>query len=189
MKKLILLLTALCFLLTTKAETNVEERVAALETQLNNLTSTVNTLTGSVAEVTKQNLALKQALHLQPTIAEIVTEKGVDIRLISAEGNSQSGKITLIFTVTNTTKRDLKIQHYRFTAIDVDGHKIEFDTNNCTIADESVYGITYLYPDTPLTMKFVLSPISETEYIKAINVEEYNENAAFRFTNIPIKWK
>lgn len=145
----------------------------------------------TLSEVTAQNLALKQAISLQPTIAESKTEDGIDYRLIQAKGNKLTGEIEMIISVKNTTKRDIRLQfESSANAVDIEGKSYNtFETfEKSLIANNHFSYITNLMPDTPVELKIIFPAETEPAYIKTFDLNGYNAHG-LRFTNIPIKWE
>lgn len=192
MKKLILLLALLissCDIFAQQPE--LTDKVASIEAKVAMLETVVNAMQQKVDEVTAQNLALKQAISLQPTIAEFKTEDGIDYRLIEAKGSRQTGDIKMIISVRNTTKRDIRLQFEASAdAVDIDGKSYnKFETfEKSQIANNHFSGITNLMPDTPVELVVIFPAETEPSYIKSFDLNAYN-NHGFRFTNIPIKWE
>lgn len=120
MKKVILSSIVFAVSLMAHAQSTnpeVEQKIAQMGNAIDSLKSTVTAMQTSMSamqakvdEVTKQNLALKQAISLQPTIAEVKTEDGLDFRLLEAKGDIKTGEVTFVISVANTTKRDIKFQ-------------------------------------------------------------------------------
>ncbi len=192
MKKLFLLsvlLVSSCCIFAQQPE--LADKVASLEAKVATLETAVNAMQQKVAEVTAQNLALKQAISLKPTIADYQTEDGIDYRLIEAKGNQRTGEITLLISVKNTTKRDIKLQcSPTATAVDVNGKVYSgYETfKTSRIGNEHFSSITNLMPDAPVEMKIIFPAETEPAYIKTFDKEAYHDHS-FRFTNIPIKWE
>lgn len=164
--------------------TTIESKIASLETSIASMQKTLS-------EVTAQNLALKQAISLQPTIAEFKTDDGIDYRLIDAKGSKQTGDIEMVISVKNTTKRDIRLQFEpSANAVDINGKSYnKFETfEKSQIANNHFSGITNLMPDTPLELKIIFPAETEPSYIKSFDLKTYHNNG-FRFTNIPIKWE
>ncbi len=195
MKKLILLLALLissCCIFAQQPE--LTDKVASIEAKVAMLETVVNAMQQKVDEVTAQNLALKQAISLQPTIAEATSESGVNYRLIAATGKKQTGEFTLVISAMNPTKRDIKV-HYTNgpTMVDEKGYSYIYykDMKNATIANEALASGVLLMPDTPVEMKLIFVSDTEPQYIKSFDLQSFpSENEhRFRFTNIPIKWE
>lgn len=176
---------------------SVEQRLSAVESRIQSQESLINQLQTKIDEVTNQNLALKHAISLHPTIAEYTAENGLNFRLLEATGNSQKGEITLIISVYNPTKRDIET-YFEFAPemVDEQGHVYahgfgykkdlvseSFGKNHPTVS-------TILYPDTPVLMEFVYRTEGEPQYIKTFDYKGCYKSLKtdFRFINIPIKW-
>lgn len=180
--------------LSAAAQTNEEldTKITNLETRLTTMQSSLADMQRKVDEVTKQNLALKSALHLQPTIAE-QNANGIVYKLIEAKGDSVNSKIVLTFSVNNNTDNDINVQFENIEVIDELGnmcssiHNRQMET---FLGRSSCHSITTLYPDTPVKMKLEI-PISEEmpQYVKLLDGKLFKKQYSFRMSNIPIKWK
>lgn len=193
MKKILLLFTAIaCCISIATAQTD-SARIASLETEVKAMQSTLSELKSEVAEVTKQNLALKQALHLQPTIAEYTNADGISYNLVKAEGNNQTGEIIVVLSVMNNTKKDFKQYFTAYEAVGENGYAFSSeDMTEATLGkDSSPYlnKSAELYPDTPVNFTFKFVPNSQPQYFKILSFTAPFGSPIARFTNIPIKWK
>lgn len=191
MRKLLFFLSWLFAAVTVSAQsTTVEEKISNLETQISTIQQAIGNLQSQIEEVTKQNISLKQALHLQPTISEYNTEGNLNIHLISATGNRQKGEITFTLSVLNPTRKDIL---YRATTpyfIDENGHKIKAENKGCSIADEElIENSLFILPDTPLEMIMKFLPNEEPQYAKTLVIPVSFGGNDSRFINIPIKWE
>lgn len=172
----------------------IDEKVTAIETKIADMEATIASMQKTLSEVTAQNLALKQSLHLQPTIAEATSESGVNYRLIEANGKKSTGEFTLVISTLNPTKRDINVRYVNGpTMVDEQGYSYIYyeDMKNATIANTSLASGVLLMPDTPVEMRLTFVSDTEPQYVKAFDLESYpskNEHR-FRFTNIPIKWE
>lgn len=165
-------------------------QLSTLQSSVLSLQSTIATLEAKVNEVTAQNLALKHAISLQPTIAEAKTEDGLDFRLIEAKGETTTGNVTLVISVANTTEKDMNLQCSNVIAVDINGqqYKEPDQFEKAHIGETHINSIATLISDAPLEMLLSFRPKSDIPYIKVLDVEAYN-NHSFRFTNIPINWE
>lgn len=194
MKKTIFTLLSLLCAVSVFAQNNeLAEKVTSLEEKVSTLEHAIASMQTKVDEVTHQNLALKQAISLQPTIAECTSESGINYRLISTTGNSRTGKITLVISVLNPTKRDIKANFENYpTMVDEKGYSYigHQDIESATIANECLPCGSVLMPDTPVEMKLIFVSNTEPQYLKSFDLKSMGfENHSFRFTNIPIKWE
>lgn len=192
MKKLFIILSLLCAVFAVSAQTpTLEDKIGNLETQVSALQQTVNHLQTQVDEVTKQNLSLKQALHLQPTISEYTTPSGINIRLISAVGKRLNGEIIFTFSVENPTRKDLKYSPAQIKMTDENGKVTAIEDKSSTLGGAYLCcGSHNLIPDTPVEMivKFIVD--DEPQYAKALDLPGcFSDSSASRFINIPIKWE
>ena len=74
MKKFFILAVLLVLGAVASAQNaQIDEKVTAIETKIADMEATIASMQKTLSEVTAQNLALKQSLHLQPTIAEATT--------------------------------------------------------------------------------------------------------------------
>lgn len=201
MKRLVITLIILLCSTAAKAQSapadTLAAKVDAMTTQLStlqssvlSLQSTIATLEAKVNEVTAQNLALKHAISLQPTIVEAKTEDGLDFRLIEAKGETTTGNVTLVISVANTTEKDMNLQCSNVIAVDINGqqYKEPDQFEKAHIGETHINSIATLISDAPLEMLLSFRPKSDIPYIKVLDVEAYN-NHSFRFTNIPINWE
>lgn len=191
MKKLLTLLAiAILWSMASYAQdTCLVNKVAELEGQVSGIQQMIFRLQSKVDEVTRQNLALKQALHLQPTIAEATTE-GLNVRLIEASGDSITGDITFRFSVTNTTDKDIFYSGRVFDIVNENGYALkESEIKKSIMANQPFSEARFIYPDTPVEMMFTVNLADKSQYAKIINIGSLGGHHNTRFTNIPIKWK
>lgn len=193
MKKTIFILFALfCSCLAFAQDNEITEKMSALEAKISTMEHAIAAMQTKVDEVTRQNLALKQAISLEPTIAEMKTDDGLDYRLIKAVGNRQTGRIALSISVMNTTKRDINLQFEPMpNIVDEQGnsyndYKLFAESK---IANNHFSSITQLLPDAPVNFELTFVADTEPQYIKVLHLESYNKAHSMRFTNIPIKWE
>ena len=193
MKKTIFILFALfCSCLAFAQDNEITEKMSALEAKISTMEHVIATMQTKVDEVTRQNLALKQAISLQPTIAESTTESGINYRLIEAKGNRSTGKITLLFSALNTTKRDLGA-FYKSTPVIVDekGYRYSDTEFEKVVIGNSPISWAEFIAGTPVTMEIVFISSTEPQYVKTFDLRESLGAGAdsFRMSNIPIKWE
>lgn len=192
MNKVMLMLALLLFSLNVKAQGGISEsQLDSIKNVVKVLQSDLADCKAAIAKVTEQNLALKNALHLQPAIAESTTEQGLNFKLIGATGNSQKQEVTLDIEVLNTTRRDVKYQGSSFHIVDELGYVYDYvnEISSCIgNPNKSTYAIVYLVPDTPVNIKVVISVPHECQYIKAFVGNLYSGGTEYRFLNIPISW-
>lgn len=172
---------------------SVEQRLSAVESRIQSQESLINQLQTKIDEVTNQNLALKHAISLHPTIAEYTAENGLNFRLLEATGNSQKGEITLIISVYNPTKHDIFVRFINGPQmVDELGYSYNMYTEQvkATIGNEGVCSGANCMPDTPITMELVYKTNGEPQYIKSFYFKGMSSfyKTDFRFINIPIKW-
>lgn len=203
MKKVILSSIVFAVSLMAHAQSTnpeVEQKIAQMGNAIDSLKSTVTAMQTSMSamqakvdEVTKQNLALKQAISLQPTIAEDTSSFGINYRLIEAKGNRKSGEITFIISAVNTGKQDQRLTYNEPVIVDESGYQYKDykDWKEYKIGNEYLTSGTTLYPDTPVQIILTCVTNSEPQYAKIINIAPYEtfKKDGFRFTNIPIKWE
>lgn len=192
MKKLFILAVLLMLgRIAFAQDAQLSDKVSAIETKIVNMEATIASMQKTLSEVTAQNLALKQSISLQPTVAESKTDDGIDYRLLKVTGDKRSGTVEMTFSVTNTTKRDIDLQFSGWpNVVDVNGksynnHK-SFDL--LQMAGQSCLSSTKLMPDTPVEMIIKFPVDAEPAYIKAFDYKAYNHDG-IRFINIPIKWE
>ena len=191
MKKLLTLLAiAILWSMASYAQDScLVNKVAELEGQVSGIQQMIFRLQSKVDEVTRQNLALKQALHLQPIIAEATTE-GLNVRLIEASGDSITGDITFRFSVTNTTDKDIFYSGRVFDIVNENGYALkESEIKKSIMANLPFSEARFIYPDTPVEMMFTVNLADKSQYAKIINIGSLGGHHNTRFTNIPIKWK
>lgn len=172
----------------------IDEKVTAIETKIADMEATIASMQKTLSEVTSQNLALKQAISLKPTIAEATSESGVNYRLIEAKGKRTTGEFSIVISVLNPTKRDIAVRYVNGpTMVDEQGYSYIYykDMKDATVANTTLASGILLMPDTPVEMKLAFVSDTEPQYVKSFDLESYpskNEHR-FRFTNIPIKWE
>ncbi len=169
------------------------DKVATLEAKVATLETAVNAMQQKVAEVTAQNLALKQAISLKPIIAEATSKRGINYRLIEAKGNKQTGEMTFVISVVNNTKQDYRMGYNDPMLVDEKGYNYaSYDRwKEKSIGNEGFFKDAKLLPDTPIIMRLVVVADNEPQYAKVLTIEpdEIWSKDGFRFTNIPIKWE
>jgi len=193
MKKILLLLAAIaCCVSIATAQTD-SARIATLESEVKAMQTTLSDLKSEVAEVTKQNLALKQALHLQPVIAEYTNSDGISYNLVKAEGNNQTGEIIVVLSVVNNTKKDFKQYFSAYQAVGENGYAFnDEDMTEATLGKNPsplLNKSVLLFPDTPVNFTFKFLPRSQPQYFKHLGFTSSFDTPIARFTNIPINWK
>lgn len=191
MKKLLTLLVIAIFWSSASyaQDSCLVNKVAELEGQISGIQQMIFRLQSQVDEVTKQNLTLKQALHLQPTIAE-VTAEGLNVRLIEASGDSITGDITFRFSVKNITDKDIFYTGKVFDIVNENGYDLKSnEIKESLIANRPFSDALFIYPDTPVEMTFTVNMADKSQYAKIINVGSLGSHHNTRFTNIPIKWE
>lgn len=175
-------------------------RVDTVATQLSSLQSTVATLQASIAsiqakvnEVTAQNLALKHAISLQPSIAEDTSKRNINYRLIEATGNKETGELTFIISVLNKGNFPLSPTMPLASMTDEQGFAHTALPFESTIGEAQLPSGTELHPDVPVRMSIKMKAENAPQYAKII-IMKPNESTrfpedGFTFRNIPIKWE
>lgn len=187
MKKFFILAVLLVLGAVASAQNaQIDEKVTAIETKIADMEATIASMQKTLSEVTAQNLALKQSLHLQPTIAEATTPNDISFHLISAKGDGRTGNITFTFSVVNNTKRDQKYQAANIKFVDENGYAVNVKTHEDITP---LMWFTTLYPDTPMEMSMTVSLKSESQYAKLIDIVAIEKSDSVRFINVPIKWE
>lgn len=201
----LLFLVLLCSSLhsTAQSETLTEERLEAIECKLEQQAAVMIDLQTQMNAILKQNLALKQALALQPTISEYKTDEFV-YKLHEVTGDSSSGTVTVFMTVTNTTPED--IDRYQWETVkfmDENGvqnksfndYEVSLGVNN------NAFGLNSLYSDAPTQLTLTLTNVDKNaQYLKIlegkvhkvtkfVNNRYTDFNRSFILRNIPIKWE
>lgn len=191
MKKILVVVVMLLVAGSIKAKAaDVNARVDSLAKVVMNLQNDLNTCKSQLNEVVAQNLALKNALHLKPTIAESTTKDGLNFRLLNASGNRQTGVVELEIEVVNTTKQDVGLYGKSFQIVDELGHEYTDNEISSEVGNSKtpIYMSANLLPDAPVKMKVFITPPQECQYVKAfLGRRPWDDN--YRFTNIPIKWE
>ncbi len=201
MKKVILSSIVFAVSLMAHAQSTnpeVEQKIAQMGNAVDSLKSTVTAMQTAMAnmqvkvdEVTKQNLALKQAISLQPTIAEATSNRNINYRLIEAKGNRTTGEITFVVSVLSTGRIEQSITLEPPVFIDEQGETHRDTKYASTLGDNSLAVATTLFPDTPVKLILKTQADNEPQFIKTLDLRPgQNLNIdGFRFTNIPIKWE
>lgn len=169
-------------------EKDIESRVTKLEQLVQLQNQNILEIQSQFSEVLAQNLALKNALHLQPTIVEGTNSEGINFRLISANGDKKTGDVVLAFEALNTIRKDIDFTIGRNIIEIIDENGIIYDIDYYTVGNiKNSFGVK-LHPDTPVEFKFFIKGYGKASYIKILDVG-YNFKPYFRFQNIPIKWE
>ena len=186
-----------------QSEISIEERLGKLEVQIARQNTKISELESELKSVIKQNLALKNALSLTPTISEFKTDE-LYYKLHEAVGDSVSGTVNVFMTVTNTTPED--IDHYQWETVNfMDENGVQnkaFNDYEVKVGlKNSAFSINSLYSDSPtqLTIK-LLNVDPHSQYIKILEGKVYKETKlsskgleefkrSFIMRNIPINWK
>ncbi|MDE6753565.1 MAG: hypothetical protein K2J82_03025 [Muribaculaceae bacterium] len=186
-----------------QSEISLEERLSNLETKLAQQNTVISNLQSEVQAVLKQNLALKKALSLKPTITEFKTDEFI-YKLHEAVGDSINKKVHLKMTITNTTPDD--IDHLQFETVNFINEKgiqnPHFKDYIITIGGNNEgTGINYIYADSPTQLDIVLENFDPSaKYVKVlegkiyegsfiINNEFVKKKRSFTLRNIPIRWR
>ena len=200
---LFLILSYCSFISVAQSVSSTEDRLVKLEAQMDQQVSTITDLQSKVNAVIKQNMALKDALVLQPTISEFKTDELV-YKLHEAVGDSTSGTVKVYMTVTNTSPED--IDHYQWQSLkfmDENGvqNKSFSDYEVSVGVNNDGFYINSLYTDAPTQLILTLKNMDKNaQYLKILEGKVYkgtvfvngtitNFERSFVMRNIPIKWK
>lgn len=191
LKVYVIMILATVFSMTVKAQSQDEtQRLDSLVKVVTNMERRIQLIQHSVNEVLKQNLALKQAIHLQPTIAESTSSEGINFRIIKAIGDAKNEKVIILLSVLNQNDNDIDLQLQPLPLIvDELGHVTDpYKDLKYWIGYPDAVAISKLLPQTPVEMTIEISTPFLPQYIKNLNWELYRGGKNIRFTNIPIKW-
>lgn len=190
MNKVILILAVVLVSLNVKAQSGISEsQLDSIKREVQVLQSDLAECKSTIAKVAEQNLALKNALHLQPTLAESSTRDGLNFRLLGAKGNKMKGEVELDIEVMNTTRTDVSLSCNSFQIVDELGHVYTSNEISSQVGNSQtpIYSAGSIMPDTPVKMKVVILVPHECQYIKGfLGKRGWDDN--FRFANIPINW-
>lgn len=175
---------------------SLAEKVTALENKINNQATLLNQLQASVDEVTKQNLALKNAVKLTPTKAKAKLGQNIEFRIIELTGDKSTGTLNIVMTAEDLSGMNSKVF---FTsnpeAIDELGNKYVNGSFGHIITG-TIRGSSQsnIFPR-------IIELKSDSPYILDIKIKNYNKNAQYLkyfeisgekesiiFKNLPIKW-
>lgn len=167
------------------------DRIVNLEKKLGQQNNIINNLRSEVQSVTRQNLALKNSLNLQPTVAEL-NDNDVVVKLMQLDADSIANTVTLKMLVTASNDSYLfTIKKARFYDENGNEYLKELSYSN----EEDKFGCERLsethtvYTDTPVKAVLVLNDITaRPQYFKRI-VFTVAFNNTVSFQNIPINWK
>lgn len=167
-------------------------QLTTLQSSIISLQSTIATLEAKVNEVTAQNLALKHAISLQPTVAEDTSELNISHKLISATGNKNTGEVTFVLSVKYLGMGDFKVMGFETPVmVDEQGKRNEDINVISTVGGRVLSQGIELYQDTPVEMLLKFNTNNQPQYAKTLTVRP-NINwhkDGFTFRNIPIKWE
>lgn len=194
MKKLIVILGIVLLSITSKAQNeevvDLQNRITALETMLKLQQQSIASLQSQVAEVTRQNLALKQSLNLRPTVAEAIDGDGNVLKIIEVKGDITSNKVIILGMCNNPTGNDTYINMRAPNMIDENGKEYILDYENGHIGATAITNLVTLMPDTPVEVEMLFPEVMPgTQYIKTLELETTSGRTLFRFRNLPIKWQ
>ncbi len=186
-----------------QSEKPVEERLSELEKKTEVQSSVLSSLSEKINSVTKQNLALKEALSLKPVVAEYSTEE-FTYKVHEVKGDSLNKEVHVLMTINNTTDKDIK-------QFQMSGVKFmdEFGIQNQTLEDfkhivggnNDGWSINQIYADSPTQLEIILYNYNpESSYVKILDVEVHNSSVTeyvpirsikrnFTLRNLPIKWQ
>lgn len=152
-------------------------------------------LSSDVAEVLKQNLALKKNLNLDSTIAVSKPGNGMEYRIHEVTGNKTTGEVRIIMTSNNIGDKDLKFSYMDKEIIDELGNGYNgFDRSVLKL--NGVSDNLYSFPlknhvDTPYTIEMTIKKFNqEAQYIKYLSLQIMGDirSQYAVFENLPIKW-
>ena len=198
-----MILSYCSFLSVAQSVSSTEERLGKLEAQMDQQVSTITNLQSQVNAVIKQNLALKEALFLQPTISEFKTDELI-YKLHEAVGDSTSGTVKVYMTVTNTSLED--IDNYQWESLkfmDENGvqNKSFSDYEVSVGVNNDGFHLNSLYAGAPTQLILTLMNIDKNaQYLKILEGKVFKDSRivngtftdferSFIMRNIPIKWK
>lgn len=169
----------------------LQDRVQTLETLMQSQNRTISSLQAKVDEVTKQNLALKQSLNLQPTVAEAKDNEGNVMRIMEVVGDSVAKTVLVRGTCVNMSGVDTYLLSGTPNYIDENGKEYQLNYDNGFIGATHITNTVTLIPDTPLEVKMTFTDVdSNAQFIKALDMStNFSGRSLFRFLNLPIKWK
>lgn len=169
------------------------DRIVNLEKKLDQQKNIINNLRSEVQSVTRQNLALKKSLNLQPTVAEDSASSGVIVKLMQLDADSVAKTVRLTMLINDPTDKG-----YNMFGVSVvkfyDENGDEYLKDLALYQEEDKFGAENLcgnhslYPDTPVKAVLTLKNITaRPQYFKRIVLRNYDRY--FSFQNIPINWK
>lgn len=203
-KFILFLILSYCSVVSVaQSVSSTDDRLVKLEAQMDQQVATTTKLQSQVNEVTKQNMALKEALVLQPTISEFKTDELV-YKLHEAVGDSTSGTVKVYMTVTNTSSED--IDNYQWESLkfmDENGvqNKSFSDYEVSVGVNNNGFKLNSLYADAPTQLILTLMNVDKNaQYLKIIEGKVFKATRlvngtftdfkrSFIMRNIPIKWK
>ena len=198
-----MILSYCSFLSVAQSVSSTEDRLGKLEAQMDQQVSTITNLQSQVNAVIKQNLALKEALFLQPTISEFKTDELI-YKLHEAVGDSTSGTVKVYMTVTNISPED--IDNYQWESLkfmDENGvqNKSFSDYEVSVGVNNDGFHLNSLYAGAPTQLILTLMNIDKNaQYLKILEGKVFKDSRivngtftdferSFIMRNIPIKWK
>lgn len=175
-------------------------RIESLESTVNSQAKQLNKLSSDLNEVLKQNLALKQNLHLKPTIAKAIAADILEYRVLEVTGDKSTNEVHVVLSVNNIGDMDKKVVYLQKDneIIDEQGHGyIEDNRYNLKmngITDNLIYKRITHHPNTPLTIDLNIKRYNpECQYIKYLELviqrDEDLKSYDIVFQNLPIKWE
>ncbi len=143
MKKLTLILFALCIGFSANAQTqadSIKEAYSKLHNLENRLTlqdARISELLKQVDEVTKQNLALKKNLNLSPTIATAKAGEIMEYKIVEITGDTATNTVHMVMISDNISGGEKMLHYKESEIIDDQGHGYD----NTLSKTRSVYKI------------------------------------------------
>lgn len=193
----VLFVSAFSIFAQTPELSDVMEKLQQLEETVKQHGSQIVKLTSDVNEVTKQNLALKKNLNLQPTIAVAKAGTSMEYRVMEVKGDIATKLVTVVITSNVIGADDKRIYYYGPTIIDEQGHGYDgkgVQTIEVKGVAEDILQQKYLdhHPDAPYTLDLRIKGVpTDVQYIKylSLDVMEGSKHMDVVFQNLPIKWE
>lgn len=183
-----------------KKQVASEQRISELVASLQSAANEIAALRAEVQEVTRQNLALKKNLKLQPTIAEVSAD-GIDYRIVSVTGNREEGKVYMELLMENQGEKDQHTSYWGLEIYDETGRSYTGDDQNAVVKGEEkdwephphcfahTNGSIELPAKTPVNVHIWLENVEpEMQYVKHLKIAR-NGSEPITFKNLPVKWE
>lgn len=171
-------------------------RIQVLEQTVQQQNANISKLTSDVNEVLKQNLALKQNLHLTPTKAKS-NACGVEYRVIEVTGDKNSQDVHVIMSASLIGEGNAQIMYRGPEIIDElgNGYNGRFMSQMKIegISDDLRGHIIDFHHQTPYTIDLTINKYNpSSQYIKYISLEMFDSSSKNKenvvFENLLIKW-